>query len=72
MRGAGADSSLIRIDLLTMKDTRCGDIPNTGMWAATPAVVIDNVAYIANWAWEEFYLEKLEGDSVQSTGVSLT
>ena len=72
MRGAGSDSSLIRINLLRMEEQNCGNIPNTGMWAATPPVIYENVAYIANWAWEEFHLEKLADDTVKSTPIRLT
>lgn len=71
MRGAANGSTLTKINLLTMEDEHCGDIPNTGMWSSTPAVVYENEAYIANWAWEDFYLEKLSNDTVKSTGISL-
>ena len=71
MRGAANESTLTKIDLLTMEEQHCGDIPNTGMWCCTPAVVYENEAYIANWAWEDFYLEKLSNNTVKSTGISL-
>lgn len=56
-----------------MEKEELGPIPNTGMWAATPAIVYEDIAYFANWAWEDFCLEILENkNTVVATDMKLT